>query len=557
MLLLIFLSVLALFYAAYHFYGEGVLSKLFGVDDKNPTPSHTQSDGIDYVPTPNLILFGHHFSSIAGAGPIVGPIIVGVAFGWLPALIWIVLGSILIGGPHDMGAVLASVRHQGRSLSEIARRYISPLSYKLFLLFIWLALVYILIVFADLTSASFVEDGATATASFFYILLAVLFGLAINRFGLNIFRSSLIFVPLIFAGIYIGIVFPVKNVPLILGSANGFFNFVLLVYVFFASTLPVWFLLQPRDYLSSYLLYFSVLAGVAGILLGEFKIAYPAFTSYQSDYLGPLFPLVFVTIACGAVSGFHALVGSGTTSKQINRESDAVKIGYGGMLVEGIVAVIALMTVMILAPSGELGSKAPLAVYAEGIARFLAVFHLPVAFGKTFGLMALSAFILTTLDTATRLGRYVFQEFFGWTDSRHRWKATAVTLIFPAIGLYSTLQDPLSGKVLPAWKVIWPLFGTTNQLLAGLVLLVISVYLLKSRKKISYTLIPCVFMVVMSVWSLAELILKYGGTMIGGIAIAILILTVVIIVDSAVTIKKYYQNPFCDEKKLVKSGIAG
>lgn len=545
MLLAIFISVLVLFFVAYRVYGAHILSKLFNVDDKNPTPSHVQGDGIDYVPTKNIILFGHHFSSIAGAGPIVGPVIVGVAFGWLPALVWIVAGSVLIGGPHDMGSIIASIRHKGRSISEIANQYISPLSYKLFLLFVWLALVYILIVFTDLTSASFVEDGATATSSFFYIFLAVLFGLAIYKLNMKILYGSLIFVPLVFVGIYLGIEFPLKHAPEIFGSANRFFNVVLMIYVFFASTLPVWLLLQPRDYLSSYLLYFSVLAGVAGIAFGGFGISYPAFTSYQSDYLGPLFPLVFVTIACGAVSGFHALVGSGTTSKQINRESDAVKIGYGGMLVEGIVAVIALMTVMILSPSKELASKAPLTVYAEGIAEFLAVFHLPPAYGKTFGLMALSAFILTTLDTATRLGRYVFQEFFNITDAKYRWPAAAATLLLPVVGLFSTLKDPLSGRVLPAWKVIWPLFGTTNQLLAGLVLLVISVYLLKNRKNINYTLIPCVFMVVMSLWSLVELILKYQFSMIGLIAIAILILTVTIVIDSVFTVKKYLQKSFC------------
>ncbi len=544
MLLLIFVSVLVLFSIAYRVYGTQILSKLFNVNDKNPTPSHTQGDGIDYVPTKSVILFGHHFSSIAGAGPIVGPIIVGIAFGWLPALIWIVIGSIFIGGPHDLGSIVASMRHKGRSISEIAHQYISPLSYKLFLLFVWLAIVYILIVFADLTSVSFVDDGATATASFFYIFLAVLFGLGVYRFHLSIFYGSLIFVPLVFFGIYLGIEFPFQNAPEIFGSAKNFFNTVLMIYVFFASTLPVWLLLQPRDYLSSYLLYFSILAGVAGITLGGFGISYPAFTAYQSDYLGPLFPLVFVTIACGAVSGFHALVGSGTTSKQINRESDAVKIGYGGMLIEGIVAVIALMTVMILSPSKELASKAPLTVYAEGISRFLAVFHLPLEYGKTFGLMALAAFILTTLDTATRLGRYVFQEFFNRVESKYRWIAAAATLVFPAIGLFSTLKDPLSGKVLPAWKVIWPLFGTTNQLLAGLVLLIISVYLLKSRKNMNYTLIPSIFMIAMSLWALVELILKYQFSMVGLIAMALLILTVIIVVDSIITIKNYVRKSF-------------
>ncbi|MGB9600711.1 MAG: carbon starvation CstA family protein, partial [Myxococcota bacterium] len=286
MLLIIFIGVLALFYISYRFYAKKILRNLFSIDDNNPTPSHTINDNIDYVPTKVVILFGHHFSSIAGAGPIVGPIIVGIAFGWLPALLWIILGSIFIGGTHDMGAIISSIRHQGRSISEIANRYISPLSYKLLLVFIWLALVYILIVFTDLTSNSFVEDGATATASFLYILLAILFGISIYKFKLKILYGSLVFVPFVFISIYLGIKFPINGVPEFMGSQGRFFNIILLIYVFFASTLPVWLLLQPRDYLSSYLLYSSVVAGLIGIIFGRFEISYPIFTSYQSDYLG-------------------------------------------------------------------------------------------------------------------------------------------------------------------------------------------------------------------------------------------------------------------------------
>ena len=543
MLFIIFCIVIIIFYFSYRFYGGKILKRLFSIDDKNPTPSHTINDNVDYVPTNPLILFGHHFSSIAGAGPIVGPVIVGIAFGWLPALLWIIIGSVFIGGPHDMGAIISSIRHQGRSISEIANRYISPLSYRLFLLFVWLALVYILIVFTDLTSSSFVEDGATATSSFIYIILAVLFGISIYRFKFKILYGSLIFVPFVFLGIYAGIEFPITNVPELMGSPSKFFNVLLIIYVFFASTLPVWLLLQPRDYLSSYLLYSSVLAGVIGIIFGGFEISYPVFTSYQSDYLGPLFPLVFVTIACGAVSGFHALVGSGTTSKQLDRESDAITIGYGGMLVEGIVAVIALSTVMILIPSKELSTKAPLTVYAEGIAKFVSLLGIPENYGKTFGLLALSSFILTTLDTATRLGRYIFQEFFNITESSYRWVATIATLLLPVIGLFSTMRDPITNKILPAWKVIWPLFGTTNQLLAGLVLLVISVYLLKNNKSILYTIIPSGFMIAMSIWSLIELILKYKLSMVGIIAITILVLSIIISIDSIITIRRYKLEP--------------
>ncbi len=554
MLFIVFISTLILFLIAYYFYGEKVLSRLFSINDNNPAPSHTQRDNIDFIPTNPIILFGHHFSSIAGAGPIVGPIIVGIAFGWLPALLWIIIGAIFIGGTHDMGAIIASIRHQGRSISEIANRYISPLSYRLFLLFVWLALVYILIVFTDLTSNSFVEDGATATASFLYIFLAVLFGISIYRLRLKILLGTFIFVPLVFWGIYLGIHYPLTNVPEFMGSQGRFYDLILLIYIFIASTLPVWLLLQPRDYLSSYLLYSSVLAGVIGIIFGGYEISYPLFTSYRSDYLGPLFPLVFVTIACGAVSGFHALVGSGTTSKQIDKESDAIKIGYGAMLIEGLVAVIALSTVMILLPSKELSTKAPLIVYAEGIAKFLSIFGFSSSAGKTFGLLALSSFILTTLDTATRLGRYIFQEFTNLTKPSNRWIATLSTLILPIIGLFSTMKDPITQNVLPAWKVIWPLFGTTNQLLAGLVLLVLTVYLLKNHRTIWYTLIPAVLMIIMSLWSLFELILKYKFSMVGIIAIFIAILCIVICIDSIITIRTYFHNEV-DESQKIKSNM--
>ncbi len=539
MLLILFLLTLLLFFFGYQFYGKRIIARLFSLDDKNPTPSHTMRDNIDFFPTNPLILFGHHFSSIAGAGPIVGPIIVGVAFGWLPALIWIMIGSIFIGGVQDVGSIIASIRHQGRSISEIANKYISRFSYKLFLLFTWLALVYILIVFTDLTSSSFAQDGATATASFLYIFLAILFGISIYKLNLKILPGSLIFVPLVFFGIYLGTIFPLQGIPEFMGSQARTFNIILLIYVFFASTLPVWLLLQPRDYLSSYLLYSSIFAGIIGITLGGFGVNYPIFTSYQSDYLGPLFPLVFVTIACGAVSGFHALVGSGTTSKQIDKESDALKIGYGGMLVEGIVAVIALSTVMILLPSKELSGKDPLTIYADGISRFLSIIGLPQHIGRTFGLLALSSFILTTLDTATRLGRYMFQEFFNLTKPSQRWIATIATLVLPTIGLFATLRDPTTQKILPAWKVIWPLFGTTNQLLAGLVLLIITVYLMKNNKNIWYSLVPSIFMVLMSLWSLLELIAKYRISMVGIIAVILLILTVAICIDSFFTMTKY------------------
>ncbi|MFA6317323.1 MAG: carbon starvation protein A [Elusimicrobiota bacterium] len=530
MLALIFLAALAVFAAAYRFLGRGRLTALFGLDDDVPTPAVAKADGIDYVAARPAVLFGHHFSSIAGAGPIVGPVIVGLAFGWLPALLWIVAGTVLIGGVHDLGAIAASLRHEGRSIAEVANHYISPLSHRLFLLFIWLTLVYVLVVFANLTSTTFVESGAVATSSVLYILLAVLFGVCLYRLNVGLVPASLVFVPLVFAAIWAGIEFPL-TAPALFGSQENTWTVVLLAYVFLASTLPVWLLLQPRDYLSSFLLYSSVLAGVAGILFGGFDIRYPAFTGFHSDYLGPLLPVIFITIACGAVSGFHALVGSGTTSKQLSRQSDAVVVGYGGMMTEGLVAVIALATVMVLAAGSPETKGQPMAVYADGLSRFCGVLGVSPEVGRTFGLLALSSFILTTLDTATRLGRYIFQEFTGLSHPRHRWTATLATLAMPAFFLFVTLQGP-NGQPMPAWKAVWPLFGTTNQLLAALVLLVLTVWLMRLGKNYLWTLLPMAFMMTMTVWSLIQLILAYKLTLIGLIAAALFGLTVLIVAET-------------------------
>jgi carbon starvation protein len=349
--------------------------------------------------------------------------------------------------------------------------------------------------------------------------------------------ASLVFVPLVFVGIWVGVKLPVHNVPALFGSPENTWNIVLIAYVFLASTLPVWVLLQPRDYLSSFLLYSSVGVGVIGLLSGKFGVHYPAFTGFHSDYLGPLLPVVFITIACGAVSGFHALVASGTTSKQLGRQSDAVVVGYGGMLVEGVVAVIALGTVMILAPGGAEARLQPMAVYAEGLARFAGLLGIPPAVGHTFGLLALSSFILTTLDTATRLGRYIFQEFTGLTHPRHRWTATLATLVLPTVFLFISLKGP-NGRPMPAWKAIWPLFGTTNQLLAALVLLVLTVWLIRMGRNFWWTLLPMAFMLVMTTWSLVQLILIYRLSLIGGIAILLFILTALILVETAHSLRR-------------------
>jgi len=539
MLFTILLAAVLLFLLAWRFYGA-FLDRQFSIDNATPTPSHADFDGIDRVPAPKPVLLGHHFSSIAGAGPIVGPIIATVAFGWLPTLLWIILGSIFIGGVHDYASLVASIRHKARSIAEIAREQMSPLAYKLFLAFIWLTLVYVLTVFTDLTATTFVEDGGVATSSLIFIALAVGFGFTLYRLKLSLLTSSLIFVPLVLLATWIGHLAPLHaaGVASFTGLGAGrFWSVALILYAFIASVTPVWILLQPRDYLSSYLLYFSVLGGFFGILFGGYTILYPAVTAWHAPGLGALFPILFITVACGACSGFHAIVASGTSSKQIDKEGDARTIGYGAMLIEGVVAVIAVATVAMLPHGASLAGQAPMAVYGQGIGNFFAVFGIPHKLGSSFGLLALSTFILTTLDTATRLGRYIFEEFFGMRGSRSRFLSTAATLLLPLIFVLVTLTDP-QGNPMPVWKAIWPVFGATNQLLAGLTLLVILVWLRKTGKMSFYVAVPMLFMNVMTVWALTQLIGQYGFSTVGIIAMVLFALALVLMVEAVRTLRR-------------------
>lgn len=539
MLTLIFLGAVLAFVLAYLIYGR-FLTKHYDINDSRPTPSHTDHDGIDRVPAHKAVLLGHHFSSIAGAGPVVGPIIAAIAFGWLPVLLWVIIGAIFIGGVHDFSALIASVRHKACSIAEIVKRYMSPVAYKLFLVFIWLSLVYVLTVFTDLTATTFVEDGGVATSSILFVGLAIGFGLFVYRLKVSVLWSSLIFVPLVFVMVWVGQVVPINAniVPKIIGNDPAkTWSILLIFYCFVASTTPVWILLQPRDYLSSYLLYASVLSGFLGIVFGGFVMEYPAFNGWVEPQMGSLFPILFITVACGACSGFHALVAAGTSSKQIDKESDAKFIGYGAMLIEGIVAVVALATVAMLVKGDPLTTKAPLVIYGTGMGKFLSVFGIPAKLGFSFGLLALSTFILTTLDTATRLGRYIFEEFFGLSDIRWRYISTLATVVLPTVFVLITLKDP-AGNPVPAWKAIWPVFGATNQLLAGLVLLVVAVWLKNSGRKLGFILAPMVFMNVMTLWALVLLLKQYGLSAVGVIAAILLLLAIVLLVEAVKTVVK-------------------
>lgn len=524
-IIVIVLGMAVVFFIAYRTYGTFLAKKVFALDDKNLTPAVELEDGLDFVPTEPKFLLGQHFSAIAAAGPITGPIIAGIAYGWVPALLWILFGSIFIGGVHDMGALVASARNKGRSITETVRTNVSRSAWILFNLFVFVTLVMIVVAFTDITTSSFVNTidlgngqtvggGAIATSSLLYLALPIIMGSLLRFTKLSLKWATIIFLPLVAVAIWVGQYIPF-NLQSILGlatplEAQKVWNVIIMVYCLIAAVLPVWMLLQPRGHLGGYFLYAAVIVAAIGVLFGGFKVNYPAFTKNVADGNGfwfPMFPMLFITVACGAVSGFHSLVGSGTTSKQIKRETDTKIIGYGAMLLEGIVAVIALSTVMILSKDSELLKKSPNFVYASGIGSFMQLIGVSPAFGISFGLMAFTTFVYDTLDICTRLGRYIIQELTGWKGWFGRIFATVITGGMPMFLILITMKDA-EGKPVAAWRVFWQTFGASNQLLAALALIGMTIWLLntaKFKKAWLVTFIPAVLMFTMSSWALIRM----------------------------------------------------
>ncbi|NLE54355.1 MAG: carbon starvation protein A [Lentisphaerae bacterium] len=517
---------LVYFLLAYCIYGRR-LKAIFGIESKRECPSKRLRDDIDYVPTPMMVLFGHHFASIAGAGPIVGPI-VAAYLGWGPACLWILLGCVFIGSMHDFAAMFLSVRNDGRSIAYAIERELGYFGRQLFLSFCFAALILVVAIFALLVAQCFVATPAVATASVLFIAMAPLFGVAVGRKILSLAEASLIFVPILFACVWLGTLIPLDLVAA-LGTAQratSAWIIMLLYYAAVASIIPVWVLLQPRDYLNSYLLYAMMILGIAGIFLYRPEMAMPAF-AVSGKTIPKLFPLLFVTVACGACSGFHALVASGTSAKQLASERHVLPVAYGGMLVEGILAIIALISVGYLDMSAfeQLLSGAdkvpPQVAFARGLATFSTKLGLRYDVGVNFVSLAISAFMLTTLDTATRLTRFVWQEllmpqspaaptaapaavsgesapatggFRGFLSSR--WTATLIVVILAGyLGL--------SGGGLR----IWPVFGASNQLLAALTLLAVTLWLIRGKRPVLFAMLPMFFMTIISIWALVCLIM--------------------------------------------------
>jgi len=507
--------------AGYLVYGRFVV-KAMDLDDSRQTPACQINDGVDYVPAKCPMLLGQHFSAIAAAGPIVGPILAGIWFGWVPALLWIVLGCIFIGAVHDFTSLLASVRHGASSMGEIVRQHMSRTSQVLFLIFIWLALSYVIIAFTDITAQTFragADDEAfgpgVAVSSLLYLAIGIGMGVALKKAKVRLWVATAVCFPLVLAAIWLGGNLPAGLSQNLMKMPIKGWEVVLLVYCGIASLLPMWLLLQPRGYLGGWFLYATIAIALLGAIFGRLDVQYPAF--YLNGGLASLangkllLPFLFITVACGACSGFHGIVSSGTTSKQIARESDTRPVGYGAMILEGVVAVLALATVMALTPGDAMLKRDPNFVYANGLARYMQMVGLDYTIALFFALLAFSTFVYDTLDVATRLARYILQELVGWRSSAGAVVATVVTLIFPLTFLMLSKEK--------GYLVAWPIFGSSNQLLASLTLLAVSVWLKKTGKNPLFTVLPMAFMLIASVWSLILQVEPMVRSLAGGPAV--------------------------------------
>ncbi|MEY4672900.1 MAG: hypothetical protein RL148_684 [Planctomycetota bacterium] len=527
----VLVACLVAFALAYAVYGR-VLARLFRLDPRFRTPAHELRDGNDYEPTTRFYLLSQHFSAISAAGPIAGPILASLWFGWEPALLWIVLGCIFIGSMHDFAALVGSVRHRACSIAEILRTNLNPRSYAVFTVYIWLALVYVITAFTDMTARAFVENltltapatetapaaelhiagAGVASSSMLYLALSMAMGLAVRFLRPPLWLTTLVFVPLVGVAIWAG-----PHLPIVLRGSDELpalpWAWAILAYCGIASMMPVWSLLQPRGYLGGFFLYITLLGGLLGLLLANPEMQWPAYRGFTSPNGQSLVPFLFITIACGACSGFHGLVCSGTTSKQIDREPDARLVGYGGMLLEGVVAVISVATVAVLTLDSPVAKLGPDKVFGYGLGTFLTELGIPLEFAVSFGMLAFATFVYDTLDVCTRLARHLFCEFTGWRGRAAGAVGTVVTLLLPFWLMAQTATDA-TGKAVPAYMVVWPLFGATNQLLAGLTLVGLTLWIANTGRGWVLRLlvgVPMVFMMAMTIHALTLQVLGAKG----------------------------------------------
>ena len=508
--LVIVLIAAVVLVAAYLLYGRW-LAKKWGIDPKAQTPAVKYNDGKDYVPTNGWTVFSHQFSSIAGAGPVTGAI-QAAAFGWLPVLLWVLLGGVFFGAVTDFGALYASVKNDGKSMGVLIEKYIGKTGRKLFLLFCWLFTLLVIAAFADMVAGTFnaytVKDGVSVladaantngcagTISIMFMVFAVIFGLIQKKFNLSGWKEAVVGLLCVVASFAIGMHF-----PLIL--SKDAWSYITFVYIFFAAVLPMWLLKQPRDYMTTFMFIGMIASAVIGLLVAHPTMNLPVFTGFTNEKLGTLFPILFVTVACGAVSGFHSLVSSGTSSKTIENEKDMTKVGYGAMVLESLLAVLALCVAGAAASQdGTPASGTPFQIFSRGVAGFFEMFGIPVHFATVFMTMCVSALALTSLDAVARIGRMSFQELFAVDDMKNA-KPWRKVLCNP---YFSTIITLLFGFVLTkiGYANIWPLFGSANQLLSALVLITLCVFMKVTGRSNKMLFPPMIIMLCVTFTALVQ-----------------------------------------------------
>lgn len=508
--LVIVLIAAVVLVAAYLLYGRW-LAKKWGIDPKAQTPAVKYNDGKDYVPTNGWTVFSHQFSSIAGAGPVTGAI-QAAAFGWLPVLLWVLLGGVFFGAVTDFGALYASVKNDGKSMGVLIEKYTGKTGRKLFLLFCWLFTLLVIAAFADMVAGTFnaytVKDGVSVlsdaantngcagTISIMFMVFAVIFGLIQKKFNLSGWKEAVVGLLCVVASFAIGMHF-----PLIL--SKDAWSYITFVYIFFAAVLPMWLLKQPRDYMTTFMFIGMIAGAVIGLLVAHPTMNLPVFTGFTNEKLGTLFPILFVTVACGAVSGFHSLVSSGTSSKTIENEKDMTKVGYGAMVLESLLAVLALCVAGAAASQdGTPASGTPFQIFSRGVAGFFEMFGIPVHFATVFMTMCVSALALTSLDAVARIGRMSFQELFAVDDMKNA-KPWRKVLCNP---YFSTIITLLFGFVLTkiGYANIWPLFGSANQLLSALVLITLCVFMKVTGRSNKMLFPPMIIMLCVTFTALVQ-----------------------------------------------------
>ena len=546
--LVIVLIAVVVLGAGYVFYGRHIAKK-WGIDPKAKTPAVEINDGKDYVPTNGWTVFSHQFSSIAGAGPVTGAIQAAV-FGWLPVLLWILIGGVFFGAVTDFGALYASVKNQGKSMGMLIEKYIGKLGRKLFTIFCWLFSLLIIAVFADMVSGTFnafdaktgvlsanaAANGSAGMVSIMFMVFAVIFGLIQKKFNFSGFKEFLIGVVFIVASFAIGI-----KCPITLGKDG--WSYVVFAYIFVAAIMPIWLMKQPRDYMTTIMFVCMILGAAVGLIIGHPTMNLPVFTGFKNEQLGTMFPILFVTVACGAVSGFHSLVSSGTSSKTIENEKDMLKVGYGAMILESVLAVLALCVAgAAAAKDGTPAEGTPFQIFSRGVAGFFEKMGMPVSVATVFMTMCVSALALTTLDAVARIGKMSFQEIFSVDDMKNAklWRKIVCNPYF------ATIITLACGYVLTkiGYQKVWPLFGSANQLLSALVLITLCVFLKVTGRSNKMLFPPMIIMLCVTFTALVQRVIALvkaisAGTDIFGsvlqlvVAVLLIALGLTIAVNSA------------------------